>query len=96
MKSENTCKAFFLRLSCVLQDDAQFVKECVARNGLALEYASKRLKMNMMVVETAIKQNPNALIYASSDVRHDPGHLSTSFCFLHLPLTSCFAPFHLR
>ena len=95
MKSENTCEAFFfVRLSCVLQDDAEFVQGCVARNGLALEYVSKRLKMNMMVVETAIKQNPNALIYASSDVRHDPGHLSTSFCLLPLPLTSCFAPFH--
>ena len=46
---------------------------CVTKNGLALEYVSKRLKMNMMIVETAIKGNPNALIYASADVRHDPG-----------------------
>lgn len=56
-----------------LRDDAEFVLDCVSKNGLALEYASKRLKMNMMIVETAIKQNPNALPYASPDVRNDPG-----------------------
>ena len=49
------------------QDDAEFVQDCVTRNGLALEYISKRLKMNMMIVETAIKQNPNALVYAAPD-----------------------------
>ena len=46
--------------------------DCVSKNGPALEYVSKRLKMNMMIVETAIKQNPNALPYASPDVRNDP------------------------
>jgi hypothetical protein len=56
-----------------LRDDTEFCMECVKKNGLAMEYMSKRLKKNMVIVETAVKQNPNSLIYAHPDVRSDPG-----------------------
>ena len=56
-----------------LRDDTEFCMECVKKNGLAMEYMSKRLKKNMVIVETAVKQNPNSLIYAHADVRSDPG-----------------------
>ena len=44
----------------------------------ALEHVSKRLKMNMMIVETAIKQNPDALVYAAPEVRNNPAVMPVS------------------
>ena len=56
-----------------LRDDTEFCMEILKKNGLAMEYMSKRLKRNMMLVEIAINQNPNSLVYAHIDVRSDPG-----------------------
>ena len=34
--------------------------------------------MNMMIVETAIKQNPDALVYAAPEVRNNPAVMPVS------------------
>jgi len=52
-------------------NDKSFVLEKVKRNGLALKYASEKLKNDKEVVLEAVRQYGGALEYASYELRND-------------------------
>jgi hypothetical protein len=52
-----------------LQYNPRFALECMEKNGLNLQFFPEEIRSNESVVIAAIKQNKNALIYASSSIR---------------------------
>ena len=54
-------------------DDAEVVCVAVAQNGLALEYASQRLRGHEQVIERALRQNGLALAFVVPHLRYQPG-----------------------
>ena len=54
-----------------LQNDKEVVLAAVQQNGLALEFASDKLKADRKVVLAAVQQNGNALKLASQQLKND-------------------------
>ena len=59
-------------------NDEKFMKIAVAQNGLALEFASERLRNDPNVVKIAVAQNGYALEFASVGLRDDPEVVKTA------------------
>ena len=53
------------------QDDEEIVCIAVKKNGLALQYASDRLRNNYEVVMLAVKKNGLALEFASEELKNN-------------------------
>jgi len=60
------------RLRNIWGDDAEVVCVAVAQNGLALEYASQRLRGDWEVVKRAVRQNGLALAFVVPHLRYQP------------------------
>ena len=60
-------------LRLIWGDDTEVVGVAVAQNGLALEYASQRLRGHPQVVERALNQNGLALAFVVRSMRHFDG-----------------------
>ncbi|MEG0576976.1 MAG: DUF4116 domain-containing protein [Bacilli bacterium] len=58
-----------------LQKFNDLVKAVIKENGLALEYATSKLKNNKKVVQMAAKENIKALSFASFDLKNDEGFI---------------------
>jgi hypothetical protein len=54
-----------------VQDDEELVCIAVKRNGLALQYASERLRNNYEIVMIAVKKNGLALQFASEELKNN-------------------------
>lgn len=52
-------------------DNEEIVSQAVMRNGMALEYASARLKNNKKIVMLALEQTGWSIVHAGEDVRND-------------------------
>ena len=53
------------------KNDVLSINSLVLKNGMTLEYASKRLKDNDMIVENAVQNNGLSLQFASAELRND-------------------------
>jgi hypothetical protein len=60
-------------LRLIWGDDTEVVGVAVAQNGLALEYASQRLRGHPQVVARALNQNGLALAFVVRSMRHWDG-----------------------
>jgi hypothetical protein len=49
--------------------DIEIAMEAVRHDGLALQYAANNLRANKDVVLEAVKQNPEAIKFASRDIK---------------------------
>lgn len=51
-------------LNFIFKDNESIVMDAVGQNGLALQYASERLKADDRIVRRAIRSNVDAIAYA--------------------------------
>jgi hypothetical protein len=68
-----------------LKNDRAFMLELVSLNGLALQYASKRLRGDLEVVQAAIGQNEGAFQFASPQLQRVLSDRSPIQIWYHLP-----------
>jgi len=54
------------------KDNFDIVLAAVTENGLAIEFALKRLRCDRRIVRCAVRQNPHALFLTSADLQNDP------------------------
>jgi len=76
-KTDNTLKFMTHKESSLkytpprMLEDKHFIKQAVAVNGLALQYAGSLLRDDPSIVLSAVRQNPAALEFAGFDCQHD-------------------------
>ena len=54
-------------------DDVDFVQRVVGKNGMMLQYASASLKSDRRTVETAVRNDSRALLFAAEEMQNDSG-----------------------